>query len=381
MRPGSGLYAQISDHARGITWRSDSQLGHDLPEAATKKPGTWEFTQKKDSGGQLFYLLSFGVSWETGADENAVEVLPFTFSIIESSENYQAQVNEFRRNLWGWLGLVAVVLLFTQIAILRWSLSPLKRVEQDLRRVESGVQQNLTGRYPRELTGLTSNLNELLQAQRQQLTRYRDALADLAHSLKTPLAVLRGAIGEKSGQALASTVQEQQSRMTQIVDYQLQRAATSGRTSLMQPLAIAPLFTRIVASMDKVYAEKNVQHTVDISSELRYPGDEGDLMELFGNVLDNAYKSCASRVFIHAAMTQAEDNQHYLHVRVEDDGQGIAPDEARRVLERGHRADFSVEGQGIGLAVASEIIQAYQGELKIGSSASGGARIDIFLKH
>ncbi|TNF98523.1 MAG: GHKL domain-containing protein [Gammaproteobacteria bacterium] len=380
IRPGSGLYAQINDVSRQFIWRSKSQLGYQLPEPGIQNSGVWQFTREDNSQGQSFYILSFGVSWETGMEENSTQALPFTFSVIESLENYQAQVNEFRHSLWGWLGLVALVLLLTQIGILRWSLSPLNQVEKDLRKVESGDQESLIGIYPKELTGLTNNLNILLHTQRHQLMRYRDALADLAHSLKTPLAVLRGAINEKSGQDLASTVHEQEKRMTQIVSYQLQRAATSGRTTLMHPLAIAPLITRVVSSMDKVYAEKKVRHEIDIPENLDYRGDEGDLMELFGNLLDNAYKWCQYRIFIYGQLHTSEDGNHFLHISVEDDGQGIPPEEAERVLERGRRADCAVEGQGIGLAVVSEIIHAYQGELKIESATLGGTRIDVFLK-
>ncbi len=375
-RPGSGLYAQILGTDGAASWLSPSQLGRRVPLLDALPQGEWRFGRVAGGYGKVLYALSLGVAWEdeSGAGRN------FTFSIAESLDIYQSQVGRFRRSLWGWLAVVALLLLAAQIGILRWSLAPLRRVEHDLGGIETGKQERLQGVYPRELRGLTNNLNSLLRTERQRLERYRDTLADLAHSLKTPLAVLRGACQQHAGDGLAPVVREQSERMNQIVDYQLRRAATSGRTTLMGAVAIAPLVARVVNSLSKVYAAKPVNCAIEIDSSLRFPGDEGDLMELFGNLLDNAFKWCGYQVRVQVWWeTGAPDLPGQLVVVVEDDGPGVPQAEVDRVLKRGQRADVEVDGHGIGLAVVQDIVFAYQGTLIIASAPLGGASVQARL--
>lgn len=374
-RPGSGLYATVMAADGVIVWQSPSQLGQQLPPPAHIPPGGWSFARQPSvSAGDLF-VLSFGSAWELGKRS-----LQFTFSVSEDPAAYAAQVNRFRRGLWGWFAALAVGLLVAQGLVLRWGLSPLRRVERDLAAVENGTQDALTGSYPRELRGLTDNLNALVKTERARLTRYRDALADLAHSLKTPLAVLRGAGQQNStGQPLEQLVKEQTERMGQIVDYQLQRAATSGRTTLMAPVAIAPLLQRILNTLEKVYAERRLKLSLEVNTDVQFRADEADLMELSGNLLDNACKWAKHQVKVSAHIKTLGADQT-LVLSIEDDGPGIAPDQRDAVLARGVRIDTSVPGQGIGLAVARDITAAYGGQINIGSSPSlGGAQFQASL--
>ncbi len=374
-RPGSGLYASVIGADGVSVWQSPSQLGQQLPTAPHLPPGEWSFIRlPSESAGDLF-VLSFGSAWELDKQN-----LQFTFSVSEDPAAYAAQVSRFRRGLWGWFAALAVGLLVAQGLVLRWGLSPLRRVERDLAAVESGNQEALTGTYPRELRGLTDNLNALVKTERARLIRYRDALADLAHSLKTPLAVLRGAgRHDGTGQPLEQLVKEQTERMGQIVDYQLQRAATSGRTTLMAPVAIAPLLQRILNSLEKVYAERQLKLSLDVDSDVQFRADEADLMELSGNLLDNACKWAKQQVKASAHITMVGADQT-LVLSIEDDGPGIAPDQRVAVLARGVRIDSSVPGQGIGLAVARDITAAYGGKIDIGSSPTlGGAQFQASL--
>src|SRR5690606_37157640 len=128
-----------------------------------------------------------GVRWELERGS-----LDFTFSVTEDLAGYQAQLSEFRHSLWTWFAALAAGLLLALVLVLRWGLRPLRQVERDLAAVEAGAHEDLVGDYPRELLGLTDNLNALLRSERGRLQRYRDGLADLAHSIKTPLAILRG---------------------------------------------------------------------------------------------------------------------------------------------------------------------------------------------
>ena len=378
-QPVSGLYASIADGRGKSRWRSPSALNVELPAEATLAAGKSVFSQSPGISGTDYFVYRMGVSWSEGKRKYA-----FTFSVAEDLSAFHAQLARYRRSLWGWLGGMAALLLLAQAVLLRWGLRPLRAVAQEIRAIEAGEKEQLTGAYPAELSALTGNLNGLLLRERGQLRRYRDALGDLAHSLKTPLAIMRGALSEQARGALseqprepasilAATVAEETGKMQHIVDYQLQRAATAGPASpLAAPLPLRPVAEKIIISLNKVYHAKQVNAQLHIDPALNFRGDRGDLLELLGNLLDNAYKWCNSRVEMSAG-TEAG----HLTLAVEDDGPGIPAQEAERILQRGVRADQSTPGQGIGLAVAASIVQAYGGEIRIGKSPLGGARVAI----
>jgi two-component system, OmpR family, sensor histidine kinase PhoQ len=370
--PGSGLYAAVSAPDGTSVWRSPSLLGTELEFTDRHAPGAHTFARPA-AGAAAVYLLSFGVAWEEG--EAAHE---YTFHVAEHPQAFEAQVADFRRSLWGWLGAAALVLLAVQGSILRWSLAPLRRAAADLAEIEAGHRARLEGEYPPELRGLTDNLNALLQTEHAQQERYRTSLGDLAHSLKTPLAVLRGAAEQDDPRALRAAVQEQVARMTEIVHYRLQRAATSGRSALAAPVAVEETVRRVAATVAKVYADKAATVRWDIVGRPCFYGDRGDLLELCGNLLDNAFKYGRSAVTVGAAPADA-NRRPALRLWVEDDGPGIPPGLADAVLERGVRGNAPGEGQGIGLAVVRDIVWAYGGSIEIGRSTLGGARVTVHL--
>ncbi len=225
--------------------------------------------------------------------------------------------------------------------------------------------------YPTELQPLAQNLNQLLTREQTQRERYRNTLGDLAHSLKTPLAVLRQLVqGDSTDRA---PFEEQIARMDQLIVYQLQRAVASGAHRVgQQSQALKPIAEKLVASFSKVYFDKRVQLTLNVADRCACRADEGDLYEVLGNLIDNACKACVGKVAV-----GAEQNERWLLIRVEDDGPGIAPEARSRILLRGQRADSYAPGQGIGLAVAVDILDSYGAELDIGASDLGGARFTI----
>ena len=367
-QPGSGLYAAIVDGAGEVIWRSRSSLSVDTPKGPSLPAGQQRFAQI-DSG-EGFFQESFGVTWATASGS-----YPFTFSVAEDLKPFRDQLAVYRRSLWSWLGIMAVLLLAAQWATLRWGLKPLRRVADELTGLEKGERDRLAGDYPTEIKRLTDNLNTLLTHERARQKRYRDALADLAHSLKTPLALMRSVIAETAPEAKsAQTLDEQVDRMDRIVGYHLQRAAASGRSELLAPQPLRPAVERICAALGKVHADKRVEVELDVDPALAFRGDEGDLTEVLGNLLDNAFKWARARVRVNAQLAQ-----NRIHLHVEDDGPGISAEAAAHVLERGTRADQSVPGHGIGLAVTRDIVEAYAGRVEISSSALGGARITLTL--
>lgn len=376
---GSGLYARVVDSEGRVLWRSSSLLGLDLPPLAKgAELGKWRFHQLKDSAGSRLFALDLNVSWETVPDTYR----QYTFEVAETRQGFDSQVGDFRRSLWVWFVGIAVVLLLVQGAILRWSLKPLRQVVEELMEIEDGQRTHLSGSYPKELQALTLNLNGLIHHSQAHLERYRNALGDLAHSLKTPLAVLRGAIaGESLPLETRATLQEQVERMNSTVEYQLQRAAASGRTVLTAPVPVAPVARKILEALAKVYGQRSLELQCRIDADLVFHGDEGDLMEVIGNLADNACKWARSRVIVRACRAAvSHPRKPGLVIEVEDDGPGLPEAQKQTILGRGIRADQNTAGHGIGLAVVRDIVEdVYQGVLELGRGELGGACIRVEL--
>ncbi|WP_295388477.1 ATP-binding protein [uncultured Thiodictyon sp.] len=372
--PGSGLYGQVSDVAGVPVWRSVSVLGQAVPFDTGLAPGVRRFHRARDASGRAYFVESYGVIWTVGPTPRG-----YTFSVAEDLAEYGRELAGFRTSLAGWLGGMSALLLVALLVALRWGLAPLRRVADEVAAVEAGHRERLRGRYPRELRALTDNLNALLAHASARQTRLGNALADLAHSLKTPLAVMRGALSpassDPSDDPLAEQLTEQIGRMEAIVAYQLERARAGPVLTLSPPVAVAQAVGRLVASLAKLHAERQVEVAVGVAADLSFRGVEGDLLEVLGNLLDNAYKWCSARVAVGGRREAG-----VLLLWVEDDGPGIPAAHARAVLERGARADLATPGHGIGLAVVREIAIAYGGELEIAASPLGGALVRVRLR-
>ena len=375
----SGLYGFITSANNGEHWRSDSARTFSLPEPEILRQrinvGETRFDRMTIDGDETYFIIRYGILWENGISE-------YNFSVVENAAPYYSEISNFRTNLWSWLGGVAIVLLFIQFFLMRWGLSPLQRMAIDLKQIESGDKDKLVGDYPRELRGVTDNLNLLIESERKQQDRYRTTLGDLAHSLKTPLAVVAGILPKLSNknpdeqtEQLAS-VGDQLERMNQIVTYQLQRAVQSNNSSALGKHVNAALaMEKVLDALAKVYAEKAMKLTTEIDQAAIFKGDERDFIEVLGNILDNAFKYGKSKIRV--SMARSGPTKNELTLVVEDDGPGVSEDKREFILQRGARADTLVQGQGIGLAVVTDIVTSYGGEISVDASELGGTLIKI----
>ncbi|MEB0166490.1 ATP-binding protein, partial [Pseudomonas sp. CCC4.4] len=281
-----------------------------------------------------------------------------------------------REKLYLGFGAALLVLLILLWAGLTWGLRALKGLSQELDQVEAGSRESLSEEHPRELLRLTGSLNRLLLSEREQRIRYRDSLGDLAHSLKTPLAVLQG-VSEtiaKRPEDLeqARILQSQIERMSQQIDYQLQRASLRKSGLVRHHVSLRPVVESLCNTLDKVYRDKQVNVIVDLPDDYLVPMEQGALLEMLGNLLENAYRLCLSRVRISLRPSMSGDE-----LCIEDDGPGVPESQRARILQRGERLDRQNPGQGIGLAVVKDIIESYNARLTLSDSSLGGAAFYI----
>jgi two-component system sensor histidine kinase PhoQ len=367
--PQSGLYAGIYTASAFLVWKSPSALGLSLPRYTRYEIAQWNFEQLLGKQGEPYFSLSFAVAWEAAQGQQ----FRYIFQVLEDHALFNRQVAGFRNELWGWLLGATVMLLLAQALILSWSLKPLREVAVDLDRVKAGEADRLQENYPGEIRGLTESINTFIDSERMQRDRYRNTLADLAHSLKTPLAVLKTGIHD-ADISHDQSLNEQVDRMTQIVDYQLHRASASGRTSLGATVPLLHNIERLVNTLAKVHADRGILCDIHIDAGLVFPGEEGDLLEIAGNLLENAYKWSQRRISVSATIRSAAEGKQVLQLMIEDDGKGVPQARRGEVLLRGKRADESVSGHGIGLSVVQEIVNVYGGSFVIGDSKDlGGA--------
>ena len=355
--PGSGLEAAVIDADGTIAWQSESML--DARQAGTMlAPGQWAFEADQVGG---HFETAFGFRWlaENGSRQ-------FTIRVSESMLDFLDRNAAFQRNLWLWILIPAGLLLLIQLVVLAWVTRPLKALADEVRGSEQGRDDHIDGRYPNELHPLQRALTTLLRQERGRRERYRQALDDLAHSLKTPLAVIRNLVHEKQTEA-DSEVSEQAVRMQEIISRQLRRAAGQSRALLAAPVGLREPLEAVIRSLQKVYADKGLEFRVDMEGDPEVRIDDADLYEILGNLLDNACKWARRRIEVTG--TQKDG---FVEIMVSDDGPGF-PEEAARLLERGLRADSRQEGQGLGLAVVNEIVTAAGGSVELVSDAGDGA--------
>ena len=371
----SNLYGFISSASEGELLRTASALDVDFETLGLEHDlaiGETRFGRLQPVTGTEFFVSSYAVTWENLRS-------PILFSVLETTDTFAAEAAGFRNSLWSWLGGLAALLLVLQLLLLRWGLAPLRRLARDLQQIEAGQSEALDTSYPRELSAVTQNLNLLIQSERKQQARYRTTLADLAHSLKTPLAVLQGELGSAGNDSRQSSLmQEQLDRMNQIVTYQLQRAVSAGNgNTLARQVKVADVVARVGRALEKVYVADAVKITMNIDPALYFLGDERDLLEMLGNLLDNACKYGNGKVSVTAELVSAAPPR--MRLQVDDNGPGITVADRERVLQRGVRLDTLAQGQGIGLAVVVDIAASYGASVRIDSSHMGGAAIILLF--
>lgn len=375
----SNLFAQISSNDQEMVWSSPSLLDDSLPVLSAAL-GDFVFYEKVEwLGHSPIFSMSLSLEWETEQGD-----VPFTVQVAEHSSAYLQRLTRYQRTFGAWLAVMAAVLLLLLLLLLGWALKPLNRVAMQVSEIEEGTRQRFDEDYPREVSRLTQNLNQLLNFDEQRINRQKEVLGNLAHSLKTPIAVMRG-LEFNNLEATDSNKTEADTQlgiMQNIIDYQLQSASTVGRRRFTKPVDVRLMTEQIINSLNKLHQGKSINVTVDLEPNVLFYGDDGDWMELSGNLLDNAFKWAASSVTVRVTNVQgvgADSNRLATRVVVEDDGPGIDVHLKENILQRGVRLDSQTPGHGLGMHIVKGIVDAYDGELLIDHRPTGGTCFTVLL--
>jgi signal transduction histidine kinase len=292
------------------------------------------------------------------------------------------ETHSFDRVIGGTFAALTVALLLTTALQVRFGLAPLTRISESLAAIRSGRAERLQGEFPVEIAPLARETNALIDANREIVERARTHVGNLAHALKTPLSVLVNEAGARGNDPLAQKVLEQTEIMRDQVARQLERARLAARSSVVGTLIdVMPVVTALARTMEKLYRTRDIAIDIDAPEHARFRGEQQDLEEMIGNLVDNGCKWAQSRVAIEVTADPSTSDAANPRVRivVDDDGPGLSPAEREQVALRGQRLDETKPGSGLGLSIVVELAGLYGGVLTLGTAPIGGLRAELAL--
>lgn len=316
------------------------------------------------------------------ADQGPAQAAPgWRLTVAADMAELESAVASFSRQLALSLSVLGLALLLAAWAQVSLGLLPLRKLQAAVLSIRQGREQRLRGAFPAEVDPLVQDFNHVLDQNEQVVKRARQMAGNLAHAIKTPLAVLSHLAEDPSAdrRAWAGQLQEQVASIRHQVDWHLGRARAAGAGIAGVRTEVAPVVDGLVRVMHKVHAQREgrpelVITVAPLPENLQFAGESQDLQEMVGNLLDNACKWAHSRVWLTASHADGQ-----LRIRIEDDGPGLSEAQRSRVFERGVRADERTPGTGLGLDIARELAGLYQGEVRLGVSALGGLQAELTL--
>ena len=299
----------------------------------------------------------------------------------DSSEIFE-ETRSFDFYLGGTFLALSIGLILTTIFQVRYGLAPLKRISQSLADIRSGRAERLEGQFPREIAPLARETNALIDANREIVERARTHVGNLAHAIKTPLSVIVNEAAAHGSDPFASKVLEQADVMRDQVAHHLERARLAARVTTVGSVTdVEPVIEALRRTMEKIHRDRSIVIDVEMPADVKFRGERQDLEEMAGNLVDNACKWARERVLIEVISGRLTDSDLDPAVRiiVDDDGQGLSPEERDKVARRGLRLDESKPGSGLGLSIVVELASLYRGRLVLGTAPTGGLRAELTL--
>jgi signal transduction histidine kinase len=306
----------------------------------------------------------------------------FLIAIAGDADEIDEETRGFDRALIMTFGLLAIVLLLTTSFQVRFGLAPLKRVSEGLAAIRSGGAERLEGAFPEEIAPLARETNALIEANREIVMRARTHVGNLAHALKTPISVMLNEATTHGKDPLALKVREQTEIMRDQVARHLERARLAARVAAIGTVTdVRPVITALARTMEKIYHDRDLAIDIDAPDGVRFRGEQQDLEEMVGNLVDNACKWGQSRVAVEVLSDKPDpaDDRRLLRILVDDDGPGLSPQERELVARRGRRLDETKPGSGLGLSIVVELASLYGGGLTLGTAPIGGLRAELVL--
>ena len=280
------------------------------------------------------------------------------------------------------LGVLAIVLLLTTTFQVRFGLAPLKRISEGLAAIRSGAAERLEGAFPVEIAPLARETNALIDANRDIVTRARTHVGNLAHALKTPISVMMNEATTHGADPLALKVREQTEIMRDQVTRHLERARMAARVAAIGTITeVRPVVTALARTMEKLHHHRGIAIAIDAPEGARFRGEQQDLEEMVGNLVDNACKWAQSRVAVEVFSEKPDPrgDRRIVRIVVDDDGPGLSPQQREQVARRGRRLDETKQGSGLGLSIVVELASLYGGGLSLGTAPIGGLRADLVI--
>ncbi len=364
-RPFSGRYFRV-DFASGTPapWRSRSLWDWEM--ASAEKPG---LQTELAVGPNEQQLLAFRADYRRYGQQMSITV----------AQDYSPILTSFRQVQYVGLGVgggALLLILLLQRLTVRNALRPLERVRQQLQQLQQGQRSALDNDVPLELEPLVTQINHLLAHTEEHLLRSRNALGNLGHALKTPLAVLVSLAERdelKAHPALQATLREQLQQIEQRLSRELGRARLAGEALPGAQFSCDEELPGLFSTLGMIH-NRGLQLSWDVAPGLRLPWDREDLLEMLGNLLDNACKWADAQVCLTVQQAGAQ-----FTLWVDDDGPGITEVRRSEVLERGTRLDEQVSGHGLGLGIVRDIVDAWGGHIQMLDSPLGGLRVQVKL--
>jgi signal transduction histidine kinase len=301
---------------------------------------------------------------------------PVVFMSAQDRTPLNRDVRTFVTTVATALGILGVGLIAAVIIQVRVGLRPLFALRREVADVRTGKSERVVGAYPTELESLASELNALMAHNQQVVERQRTHVGNLAHALKTPLSVMLTEASQ-NGADLAKVVERQTGIMSQQVDHHLRRARAAARAQGQgERTEVAQVMEELARALEMIFRGKVSHIDLHCADGLMFVGERQDLLEMAGNVMENACKWCRSRV--RAAATPSP-NGRFFNLVIEDDGEGLPSGQRESVLRRGERLDESAPGSGLGLSIVDELARAYGGTVHLDVSGLGGLRVTLTL--
>jgi signal transduction histidine kinase len=377
--PLSGWYWQVTrlDTKTPEVHSSRSLWDSSLPRLPDEKSSTdAEFRQGYAKGPEDQELRLVERDIDLGTDGR------YLIAVAGDASEIDDETGSFERTIIITFTALTLALLLTTALQVRFGLAPLARISEGLAAIRSGRAERLQGKFPVEIAPLARETNALIDANREIVERARTHVGNLAHALKTPLSVIVNEAAARGNDPLAYKVLEQTDIMRDQVARQLERARLAARSTVVgTSVEVPPVVTALARTMEKLYRARDIAIDVDVPDHARFRGEQQDLEEMVGNLVDNGCKWAQSRVAIEVMADQPPSDGVKSRVRiiVDDDGPGLSPAEREQVALRGQRLDETKPGSGLGLSIVVELAGLYGGVLTLGTAPIGGLRAELAL--